>query len=255
MNNRVHNALKEIHAEQQLMDSTKSAVLGKMSISNSKSNKGFFTSKKIMAFAVCLIMVFAGVGGYVSYFTEVSAISIDINPSVEMGVNRYDKVINVKGINEDGKKLVMNLDLKYKSYSDAIDILINSDEVKDDVEVAITVSSDDSDKQEEVISEIQTYGINCGKKLYCYNSSKEEISEAHNNGLSFGKYKAYLELKEHYPNITIDEIKNKSMPEIRDMIKEYSNSEKYVEDSSIKESETITDSCTKGMHKHNYGKH
>ena len=39
------------------------------------------------------------------YFTPIAEISIDINPSIELRVNRFDQVISVDGLNGDGQAL------------------------------------------------------------------------------------------------------------------------------------------------------
>ena len=49
-------------------------------------------------------------GGTWLYFTPTMEISVDINPSIELGVNRFDRVISVDGYNEDGQALAQLLD-------------------------------------------------------------------------------------------------------------------------------------------------
>ena len=40
--------------------------------------------------ACCLLVLLAGWGGHHAYFTPSAIISIDVNPSLELGVNRFD---------------------------------------------------------------------------------------------------------------------------------------------------------------------
>lgn len=57
--------------------------------------------------AVCAFVLLLGVGGYASYATTVATISMDINPSLELSVNRYGRVIGVQGYNEDGRAVAV----------------------------------------------------------------------------------------------------------------------------------------------------
>ena len=51
----------------------------------------------------------------------VSILTIDINPSISLSLNYKDEVIKIEGLNEDGKKLIENNDLKEKSLEKTIE--------------------------------------------------------------------------------------------------------------------------------------
>lgn len=53
------------------------------------------------------------------YFTPTAAISIDINPSIELEVNRFGRVLSVTGYNDDGRVLADSLPIKHLGYADA----------------------------------------------------------------------------------------------------------------------------------------
>jgi len=73
----------------------KSAFFGQVLSSLSK--------KKALAVAACfLFMIIAGSGIY-GYFNPVTYVTVDINPSVEFSLNRYDVVREARGLNEEGK--------------------------------------------------------------------------------------------------------------------------------------------------------
>lgn len=56
------------------------------------------------AAAASLIMVIGlGVGGYKLYYTPVSYLSIEINPSIQLSINIFDRVIGCEYFNDDGK--------------------------------------------------------------------------------------------------------------------------------------------------------
>ena len=56
--------------------------------------------------------------------TAVAYVSLDINPSIEIGVDKNSQVIEVKGLNEEGKKLLKQVSLKHKNVYLAIEELI-----------------------------------------------------------------------------------------------------------------------------------
>ncbi len=62
-------------------------------------------------------------------FTPTVEISIDVNPSIELGVNRFDKIISVSSYNNDGQELVDSLDIKYLDYAQAIDQILRNESV------------------------------------------------------------------------------------------------------------------------------
>lgn len=56
------------------------------------------------ALAVCLLLLLSG-GGYWVYFLPTAKIDIDINPSVALSINRFNKVLSVEGYNAGGQAL------------------------------------------------------------------------------------------------------------------------------------------------------
>lgn len=60
----------------------------------------------------CLLFVSTSV---VLYFTPTVVVSVDINPSLEMEINRFNRVVDVKGYNEDGVAFANALNIKHMS--------------------------------------------------------------------------------------------------------------------------------------------
>ena len=66
---------------------------------------------------VCTIALLAiGIGGNFWLLEPVSYVSIDINPSMELALNRFDRVISVTAYNPQGDELIKDLPLKWKKY-------------------------------------------------------------------------------------------------------------------------------------------
>lgn len=85
----IREAFDQIHAEEKLcnlaFEATKKARNGSMLK---------FPVKRFMVAASFMACFFIA---YYMYFTPTSVISIDINPSLELTVNRFDKIIDVVG--------------------------------------------------------------------------------------------------------------------------------------------------------------
>jgi hypothetical protein len=58
--------------------------------------------------------------------TPVSYISVDINPSVELGVNAFDEVVSAEAYNEDGKKVLEGTNLINTDINDAVNTVISN---------------------------------------------------------------------------------------------------------------------------------
>ena len=93
MTNKVHDAFDHIQANKNLKESTKKFLSGK----RRKRRWDVYSLAFQRIFAVvCMVLVAAaGIKGYSWVQTPVSYVSIDINPSIELELNRFDKVVTV----------------------------------------------------------------------------------------------------------------------------------------------------------------
>lgn len=217
MTDRVRQAFDQIHAEEALKARTREAVF-RCAHGQAVRKKPARRRLAVLS-AACAMLALVVIGGYWAYFTATSIVSIDINPSLELGVNRFDRVVFVEGCNEDGTALAQTLDLKYLSYSEALDRILTSDEVAsyltDDAVMSIAVAGENQRQCGEIMA--QTEHCTAGwQNVHCSAGSTSELEQAHEHGLSLGKYQALLQLQSLDPEITAEDIQNMSMREIRD---------------------------------------
>lgn len=66
----------------------------------------FSSSKKALAIAACFLLMIIGSYGVYGYVNPVTYVTLDINPSVELCLNRYNLVLKVRGLNDDGNVIV-----------------------------------------------------------------------------------------------------------------------------------------------------
>lgn len=171
--------------------------------------------------AVCFCFLFMLFGGRWLYFTPTAQISIDINPSIEMSINRFDQVIDINNFNEDGRILADSLNIKYMNYADAVEQVLNNDMVSallsNNEVMTITVIGPDGQQSAEILSGVEAC-VEERRNTYCFFASSEEVADAHGMGLSCGKYRAFLELQLLDSNITSEAVQKMTMREIRDLI-------------------------------------
>lgn len=225
MNNRVKEAFHEIHAD----DTIKANTMAFLSRRTKQYQKtGFFSYKKLAAVMACFLLVIFGWQGYAVYFTPVSTISIDVNPSIELDINRFDKVIDVQSYNEDGDILASSMNIRFLNYKEALNLLLRSENMASylnpEQTVVITVFTASDERNEEMLADV-TLCTASYDNVHCASGHSEEVSEAHSFGLSCGKYQAFLELQALDPSITVEDIRELSMRQIQDMINERSNAD------------------------------
>lgn len=138
---------------------------------------------RICALAASLLVVCGGIG---SYFTPVGYVSVDINPSVLLTLNVYNKVIGVDALNDDGVILLKNADVKGKNAEDSVDILIKSSE-----EIGY-LNENNNDVIVEVVSGIRDvkFAEYSDVEVVVEKAEKSDLRNAKEMGISIAKAKA-----------------------------------------------------------------
>ena len=222
MNKKIKEAFDQIQMEDQLKDKTK-AYISKKTRNYTKAKQFHFFG--LISATICLLLLL--IGGHWLYFTPTVAISVDINPSIELGINRFNQVVSIDSYNEDGKLLLDKLEIKYLNYQEAIDQIVNNDQVmaylSNDEVMTICVIGDENKQSNQILTNIETVVEN-QSNTYCYHTNHHEVNRAHEVGLSYGKYQAYLQLQELDPTITVSDVQNMTMKEIHHLIESLTSS-------------------------------
>ena len=216
MDERLKEAFGQVRAE----DSLKAATRARLAAARA-GRKRSAPRYWLAAAVACLALLVAGIGGYQFYFTPTTILSIDINPSLELGVNRFDKVVTVQGWNEDGQALADSLELRFLDYQEALGVLIGCRSIADRLAqgqlLSITVVGEDQVQSDRLLAgaEACTAGQ---ENVRCGHGDAQTLEEAHHAGLSMGKYQAFLELQALDPNVAPEDVAGLTMRQIRDWI-------------------------------------
>ena len=174
----------------------------------------------IAALAACLVLVALGVGGVAWAWQPYAYVAIDVNPSIELGINRFDRVASTRSYNDDGAELLEKADVDGMVYEDAMDALEEhlQDYLATGTVVQMTVICDD----EAEAATLETVGTRCldasgAGQVHCSHASEEEHHAASNAGIGIGKYRVWQQLADAGVDITVDEAANMTMRELLDM--------------------------------------
>ncbi|MDF2674588.1 MAG: hypothetical protein K0R09_2856 [Clostridiales bacterium] len=79
--------------------------------------------KYTAAAASLLFVLLSGTASY-AYYTPTASVVVDINPSIEIQVNRWDRILTTTALNKDGEKVLASLNIKNKVLSDGLDLIV-----------------------------------------------------------------------------------------------------------------------------------
>lgn len=227
MEDKLRTAFDSVHAEAELKERTMAFLAHAEAEAPARRRPAGRLRRTVAAAAACLL-VLLGAGGYYTLLVPVSAISVDVNPSLELSLNRLDRVISVTGYNPEGEALASSLDVTFQPYTQALEEILSSEAMSaylaEDSAVSITVACDNPDKSAHLLSAAQACAQGCGR-VYCHAGSSADLEGAHHAGMSVGKYRAFLELQALDPSVTAEEVQSMSMREIRDRIAALSGGE------------------------------
>ncbi|GIP34433.1 anti-sigma factor domain-containing protein [Paenibacillus sp. J2TS4] len=185
----------------------------------------FSSMAAVIAFILVFVTLFAGGAGAKEI---VAYVSIDINPSIELGIDSAEKVRSLVGLNSDGNKLLEGIRYSGRSLSEVTEALLWNAEQNvlsqgsADIIVASTVIANAGKLQDDTLSsqvkEIimkhvsENHPDQAEDYIVAAFSTPEEVREAATEeGISSGKYAIYLNAKNNGYSISINDIKQTSI--------------------------------------------
>jgi hypothetical protein len=250
MHTYIRSALNQIKAEDDLVEKTEKYL--RSTIFNKKNEKlinfkmrSVFSMKKF-AIAACAVVLVCGmsIGGYAYYKTPVAYLSLDINPSVELGVNALNNVVSATGYNADGKTILDEQNVINLSVKDAVNKLVKSASDKgfiaSDGSTIVSVTSETKNASTAAILEKDAeQGVSDAIKskgdiavVYKDNVALSRRDDARKLGITPGKLNLIQKLQVLDPTITIDQYKDAKVTEIMKKVVELKKSAKVADSAS-----------------------
>lgn len=182
-----------------------------------------FSSLRMRAVAAaCMVLVVVGIctGAY-AYMTPTAYVGIDVNPSIELGINRFDYVVSAEGLNDDGRAVLDDISVTGVSYDQAVQVIDEALQedgyLNNDASVAVTVSCDDEGQCQALETRSQQCFNSAGGGVHCSRASSDEHHAAHDAGLGMGKYRVWQLLQNAGVNISAEEASGMTMSELLDL--------------------------------------
>ncbi len=221
--------------------------------------------KNLLIIIISILVIGLFIGAFFFIRSRgITTITLDINPSLEIKINKNEKVISIKALNEDAKNIIEG-DYKGKSLNDTLSLItdnvIKYDYVNDDFSVDIILhsngyisSSDTLEKLNRVLEEkhIRSNIIVVDK----ITKEDEELAKKYN--ISPAKAAYVKEVSNEKENISFDNLIERSVTEINETKNNgwYCDKDYTLEGSRcIKEIEVVAASigkiCPEGYHEYN----
>ena len=183
--------------------------------------------KPILATAMALVLFFSGIT-YNNFVNGVNArVSLDVNPSIEIDLNKKNKVVDVIANNDDGLTILDDMDLKGSDIKVTLNALIGSmlrhgylTEMRNSI--LLSVDSNDLEKaktlEEELLKEIEkilgTGDFESSVIAQTVTEDKEIKALAEKYRISQGKAQLIQEVMEESPTYKFEDLSKLSINEL-----------------------------------------
>ena len=208
MDDRIRSAFAAVHASELSRQRTKLFVRKKTHDYNSQRARQ--SQRRRMVSGLCATAAMLCL--FLFYFTPTARIEMDVNPSIEMEVNRLDRVIQVRGLNEDGRELAKHVSLLNLPYNRAMRKLMLSEEMEPFIRshdlITVSVVGDAPGHTEEMLANVACSALTVAGRenvFYCA-LTDAQIQEAKDLNLTVLQYQAFQLLSAEDPSITADAV-------------------------------------------------
>ncbi len=219
---RIQKSFDNIKADTELKENTKAYLSG---VINKKPRTVMRFTPVIAVFLIVLLF-----GSYSLYYTPFAYIDMDINPSIELTINRFDKVINVYSYNKEGSEL-LDKGLINMDYEKAVDTLFykmeDSGYFSNTGLLSVTIQSGDNNKESVLVLNVKKkidhkISGHHNTEVQVFSVSQEIKKQSHSLHFTPAKYLAAIKLQEANPDIHIEDCQEHSISEINQLTDSYS---------------------------------
>ncbi|MDP3306451.1 MAG: hypothetical protein Q8S15_10275 [Erysipelotrichaceae bacterium] len=204
----------------------KADVLAEITEKNRSRN---FNFGWLVALGLTLVLLVAGLQ-WVN--TSASYVSVDINPSIMLTTNPWEKVVEVEALNEDAETLLVNLKQIGLQVDEAVELIIAEAtemgyiDLLAEGEIAMVTAYDDDEVDEERSEKIRERIQDRLEKremavnVVGHEAVAEQKELANKLGVTLGKVLFVQRLQERYPTLGGDELYEMSIKDIMIKVKE-----------------------------------
>jgi hypothetical protein len=225
LDNGIRDTFDKIHAETVLKQKTADFLYEKI-----REKRNVNSGVRLRLITVCATFVLLFIMGGFSfnlYFTPSAYVAIDVNPSIELAVNRFGKVIDTSPYNDDGAVILQDVNVRHMSYEDAVDRLFDamaaSGYLKQDGIVSVTVQAASGNRESNMLAglqatidnSLQTHHTKADSNVFAV--SEDVRNHAHKNHMTPAKYLAISELQQVDPTVTFEGCREHTISEINQM--------------------------------------
>lgn len=172
--------------------------------------------------AACLVLVLAGAFGLYSRQNTASVasiVSLDVNPSIEMKLNKDARVVSVTALNQDAVAILDGMDLKGADVNVAVNALVGSllkHGYVDELANSILVTVEDSDSargaalqqtlSQEINDILSAASVNAAVLSQTVSADSTLQAKADQYGISLGKATLIQSLVDQSTHLTFEEL-------------------------------------------------
>jgi len=193
---------------------------GSQTQTRSRSARRF--SRAALALAACLVLAVLGLAGFGAYTTNTAYVDIELNPSITLGLNRFDVVIGVWANNADGQAVLDTTALRGRSYRQALVLLTENATFQsfldEDSFLVISLASDDERQLVKLLSFSQSLSENLPCECWLNQLDQEERHAADAADMGIARYQVAQILIALDETMTIEDCQQMSMRELREAI-------------------------------------
>lgn len=220
---RIQTAFDEIRADDALLAQTRASLRTRRERPDAKKFR-FPPLRRAAALAAALAATLALAAGLFSHtmvFSAAAYVSIDVNPSVELTLNRMNRVIDAQPFNEEGEMLLGAASVKGLPYGEAAEqLMASADEqgyTRDDTLVAVTVQAGNAERertlQDTLAQVLRAAATDAEVEVFPVSADLRE--KAHACHMSAAKYLAIQELLDVDETATLEQYSDSGIRQIR----------------------------------------
>ena len=181
-----------------------------------------------LAAAACLVLAIGGGSIYYNQSqTAASIVSLDVNPSIELVLNRRERVLRTTPLNEDAAAVLDGMDLKGSTLDVAVNALMGSllkngyvDELANSI--LITVEDDNATRAAQLESQLTetvnavmtSSSINGAILSQTVNQNQDLQAKADEYGISLGKAQLIQQLVDQNPTLTFESLAGQTVNDL-----------------------------------------